>query len=117
QHIELIQYRIQIASQDHADLAQRRQLTGISADQTAVRTIHRGGQLGAICLVDRLDEDLAHTPGGAHYCNTLHSRPLKYRRRSASRRRTSHWPWANASCHPPATCGTLPATRADACSG
>ncbi|MCY1430493.1 hypothetical protein D9M71_464430 [compost metagenome] len=114
QHVELVDHLAQVVGNRHTDTAQGRQLTGIGAHQRAVRAVDRRRQarLGRL-LLHGLDEGLAHPPCRAHHCNTSHSHFLvRDRRRSASRHRTSHWPWASESCHLPASHAALRAAHA-----
>ncbi|MNZ93102.1 hypothetical protein D3C78_1121570 [compost metagenome] len=114
QHVELVGDLGQVVGQQHADPAQRRQLTCISADQRAVGAIDRRGQPGTRGLLHCFDQGLAHAPCRAHYRYTSHALfLLTSRRRSASRLRTSHWLSANGNCRLPANHAALRAARAD----
>ncbi|MNF87248.1 hypothetical protein D3C84_697100 [compost metagenome] len=77
QHVELVHHLGQIARQRNADAPQGRQLTGIGANQGAIGTINSSGQAGALRLLHRLDQVLAHAPGGAHHSNTSHKDQLQ----------------------------------------
>ncbi|MNG06153.1 hypothetical protein D3C84_893800 [compost metagenome] len=77
QHVEFVHHLGQIARQRHADTAQGRQFAGISANQGAIRTIDGSGQPGVLRLLHRLDQGLAHAPGGAHHSYTSHRNQLQ----------------------------------------
>ncbi|MOA01869.1 hypothetical protein D3C78_1212950 [compost metagenome] len=135
QHVELIQHLRQVARQRHTDAPQPGQFAGIGTDQGAVRTVDGRRQAGtATSSLHRLDQVLAHAPGGAHHGYTSHKNSSRLRaagckrrhrlqpaalvidrRRNASCPRTSHWPWANGRYRSAVCCGTPRAARAGAC--
>ncbi len=74
QHVELVDSLADISRQRHAQPPDGGQFAGIGTHQGTVRPIDGSGQTGdAASLLHRLDQGLAHAPGGARHCNTSHS--------------------------------------------
>ncbi len=71
-HVELVDHLGQAVGDGDTQFADPGQLSGVGTHQRGVRSLRGSAQFETLGLGHGLNQGLAHTPGGTHYCNSDH---------------------------------------------